>query len=124
VGVLPEVLSHYKLITRFESREPHVVVGGGIVGIVRINNATLTTGCDIECHKRLWLHWTLIGVQMRWSKARSKTWYQSQGHVFESREPHVVRGGFLGLTVPLCPRGVMSNSIKGFGFTGHQLIFR
>jgi hypothetical protein len=31
--------------------------------------------------------------------------------------------GLLGLTVPLCPRGAMSNAIKGFGFTGHQLVF-
>jgi hypothetical protein len=45
------------------------VVGGGIV---RVNSATLPTGCDIECHKRLWLHWTPIGVQMRWSMAQSK----------------------------------------------------
>ena len=32
--------------------------------------------------------------------------------------------GLLGLTVPLCPRGAMSNAIKGFGFTRHQLVFR
>jgi hypothetical protein len=32
--------------------------------------------------------------------------------------------GLLRLTVPLCPRGAMSNAIKRFGFTGHQLVFR
>ena len=32
--------------------------------------------------------------------------------------------GLLGLIMPLCPQDAMLNAIKGFGFTGHQLMFR
>ena len=32
--------------------------------------------------------------------------------------------GLLGLNSATLPTGAMSNAIKGFGFTGHQLVFR
>ena len=31
--------------------------------------------------------------------------------------------GLLGLNSATLPTGAMSNAIKGFGFTGHQLVF-
>ena len=56
-----------------------------------VNNAALPTWmaldmpCELrfECHKKFgFSHYTPIGFLMRWSKAQSNKWYQSQGYRF------------------------------------------
>ncbi len=55
---------------------------------------TYLAGCDSNAIEGFGFpHCTPVGFQLRWSKAQSNKWSQSQGHGFKSQERHVVRGG-------------------------------